>query len=323
MSIIEVKDLTFGYDADTQVLHGITFTVDEPSFICIVGPNGVGKSTLIRCVNNLITPTGGSVKVYDKDVTEYTLKEMAKVVGYVPVATSDFNVMTVLDTVLLGRYAHQKWKTDSDDINLAYKALEAMEIEWLAMRDFNELSAGQHQKVALARGLVQEPMILILDEPTSNLDIRHQMYVLEFLKKLSKKARTTVIMVSHDLNLSAKFADKIMVMAPPGILYSFGTPQETITEEMIRDVYKVDCSIVDDMGSPHVILQSVLFDQDGDSERARFGSLIGWLIGLSGLRHRLYAVLAGGSDGFQLVPCRNGIAPARPLTLTSGRKWGC
>lgn len=134
-----------------------------------------------------------------------------------------------------------------------------MEIDGLAMRNFNELSAGQHQKVSLARGLVQEAQILILDEPTSNLDVRHQMYVSTFLKLLVRKTGMTVLMVSHDLNLSAKFADRIIVMEPPGRVYGIGTPNEVVTKEMLRRVYNVETDIIDDHGSPHVVLQSVIF----------------------------------------------------------------
>lgn len=260
MSIIEVKNLCFGYSSGNQVLHDISFRLDEPGFVCVVGPNGVGKSTLIKCINNLITPTSGTVSVFDKNVKDYSLKELAKVVGYVPVASKDFNVMTVLDTVLIGRYSHQSWRTKPEDIAMAYNALEAMELQDLAMRNFNELSAGQHQKVSIARGLVQQPKILILDEPTANLDIRHQMYVSEFLKKLSKKSGMTILMISHDLNLAAKYADKIIVMEPPGKLYGIGTPRDVMTKEMINQVYHVDCNVVDDKGTPHIILESVIFD---------------------------------------------------------------
>ncbi|MCQ2071442.1 MAG: ABC transporter ATP-binding protein, partial [archaeon] len=185
------------------------------------------------------------------------LKELAHIIGYVPVASNDYNVMTVLDTVMVGRYARQKWKADADDILVAHRALETMEVEDLSMRYFNELSAGQHQKVAIARGLVQEPKILILDEPTSNLDIRHQIYVSAFLSKLSECTGTTVIMISHDLNLAARFADRVIVMERPGRIHSIGTPKEVFTEKMIQDVYNVGCKIVDDDGSPHVILKNV------------------------------------------------------------------
>lgn len=259
MSIIDVQGVSFGYDSDHLVLDDISFTIDEPSFVCIVGPNGVGKSTLIRCMNGLIAPTKGRVTVFDRDVRDYPLKELAKVVSYVPVMSGDFNVMTVLDTVLIGRYAHQRWKTTQEDLDVAYRALEAMEIQDLAMRNFNELSAGQHQKVSLARGLVQESKVLILDEPTSNLDVRHQMYVSAFLKILVRRTGVTVVMVSHDLNLSAKFADRIVVMEPPGRVYGIGSPKEVVTEDMIRRVYHVESEIIDDHGSPHVVLESVMF----------------------------------------------------------------
>lgn len=264
MTTIEVKNLSFCYDSGKEVLHDISFTLDQPEFVCIVGPNGVGKSTLIRCMNGLIKPTSGEVLIDGIDVREYKLKDLAKIVSYVPVTSGDFNVLTVLDTVLIGRYAHQKWKTTPEDIDMAHLALESMELDHLAMRNFNELSAGQHQKVSLARGLVQESKVIMLDEPTSNLDVRHQMYVSAFLKELVRVTGVTVVMISHDLNLSAKFADKMVVMGDPGVIKSIGTPKEVITEEMMAEVYGVSCDVLDDHGTPHVVLQSVLFE-DGEA----------------------------------------------------------
>ena len=252
--LIEVEKLTFGYGERT-ILNDISFRIDSPGFYCIIGPNGVGKSTLIRCITGHIKPDSGSVRISGKDVRGYRLDELAKIVGYVPVMNADFNVMTVLDTVLIGRYARQKWRTTSEDLAVAHGALECMEIGDLAMRYFSELSAGQRQKVSLARGLVQEPEILILDEPTSNLDVRHQMYVSAFLKTLSGKTGMTILMISHDLNLAAKFSDQVLVMEPPGRLYGMGSPSEIVTAEMIGRVYGVPCEIIDDHGSPHVILQ--------------------------------------------------------------------
>jgi iron complex transport system ATP-binding protein len=164
----------------------------------------------------------------------------------------------VLDTVLIGRYSRQKWRTTKADIEIAIKSLKAMEIEDLAYRNFNELSAGQRQKVSISRGLVQEPKILMLDEPTANLDIRHQLYVSAFLRKLSDRSGMTCFTVSHDLNLAAKYATKIIALERPGKIYAIGTPDDVITEKMIHDVYDVECEVVDDHGTPHVVLQGVL-----------------------------------------------------------------
>lgn len=255
--VLKVENLSFQYRNGNHVLHDISFTLDEPGLTCIVGPNGVGKSTLIKCVNGLLKPTSGKVEVMGRDVSEYKLKELAKIVGYVPVLSATYNVMTVLDAVIIGRYARQKWRTTPEDIEIAHSALEAMEIDDLAMRNFNELSAGQHQKVSLARGLVQEPRIMLLDEPTSNLDVRHQLFVSDFLKRLSKKTGINVLMISHDLNLAAKFSDNLLVLEKPGRLYGFGKPSDIISEDMLKRVYNVESEVVEDHGAPHVVLQSV------------------------------------------------------------------
>jgi len=187
-------------------------------------------------------------------------KDLSKLVGYVPVSGNDVFSMPVIDAVLIGRYTQQKWKTTDEDLRVVKKAMKLLGISSLALRGYNELSAGQHQKVAIARGLVQETPILLLDEPTANLDVRYQVYIAELLKGLTKMTGMTVVMISHDLNITAKYADRIILMAPPGTIRQIGTPEEVITKETIRDVYGVDCEIVHDSeGKPHVILSSALW----------------------------------------------------------------
>ncbi len=215
--------MCFGYSADRQVLHDISFSIEGPGLICIIGPNGVGKSTLIRCMNGLVRPTAGKVSIDGKDVREYKPEDLAEFMGYVPVTTQDCFSMPVFDAVMMGRYKKRKWKTDAEDIDACNRTLKMLELSGLAMRGFNELSAGQHQKVAMARGIVREPSILILDEPTSNLDVRHQVYVTELLSELAKQSGMTVVMISHDLNISARYADKVIVMGRPGIIRAIGT----------------------------------------------------------------------------------------------------
>lgn len=258
-SIVDVDSVTFGYSSEEPVISGISFSINRPEFLCIVGPNGVGKSTLVKCITGMLKPTAGEVRIHGRNVGDYSLKELSRYIGYVPVSAGDYNSMTVLDTVMVGRFGKQKWKTSKTDVRKSYKALASMQAEALSMRRTSELSAGQQQKVSLARGIVQEAEVLILDEPTANLDPRHQVYVSSFLKELSVQTQTSVIMISHDLNIAAKYADRLLVLEPPGVMHSIGKPNEIINREMVKDVYHVDCDVVDDLGAPHVILHDVIF----------------------------------------------------------------
>ncbi len=260
---IQIKDVTFSYKGceDSPVLQGVTVDIREPQVVSILGPNGVGKSTLIHCINKILEPTGGCVFLNGVDVSEYSLKEMAKHTGYVPCTSSDTFPLTVVDTVLLGRHPHMKWKTTDEDLEIVYQVLEKLEMQDLAMRYFNELSAGQHQKVMLARGLVQKPEILLLDEPTSNLDIKHQLGITRTLRELSREEGILVIMISHDLNIAARYSDNIILMHE-GKIFAAGSPEDVLTVENIRTVYGVDSRIIDDGGRPYIILEDSLFEDD-------------------------------------------------------------
>lgn len=250
---IKINDLEFAYSS-TPVLHDVVLDLDGAQFISIVGPNGVGKSTLIHCMNKVLKPTGGTVLLNDEDVSEMKLKEVAKIIGYVPYTSTDTFPLTVVDTVLMGRSPHTGWRPKEKDLDIVYGILKMLSIVDLADRPFNELSAGQHQKVMLARGLAQDPQILLLDEPTSNLDIRHQLEVTSILKELSVHRDLLVIMISHDINIASKFSDK-MIMLKDGTIYAAGSPEEVITEENIREVYGVESEILMSDGRPHVVLK--------------------------------------------------------------------
>lgn len=259
---IDIQGVQFAYSS-TPVLKDITVKMDGSKFISILGPNGVGKSTLIHCINKILEPTGGTVLIDDRNVKEITIKEMAKMVGYVPYSANDTFPLTVVDTVLMGRHPHSHRGTLDSDLDIVYETLDMLGILNLAMRSFNELSAGQHQKVMLARGLAQEPNILLLDEPTSNLDVRHQLDVAKMLKKLSRDKNILVIMICHDINIAAKYSDEIILLSG-GTVYDVGTPKEVITEKNLEEVYGVKSVIIDDDGSPHVILKDSISEQKNE-----------------------------------------------------------
>ena len=253
---LKIDDLVFSYSS-VPVLNDVTLDLNGPKFISILGPNGVGKSTLIHCINKILTPVSGTVMIDGQDVGGIKLKDMAKIVGYVPYSSNDTFPLTVVDTVLMGRHPYSTWNSLDHDLDIVYDTLERLGISDLAMRPFNELSAGQHQKVMLARGLVQEPKVLLLDEPTSNLDVRHQLDVVKMLRELSREKNMLVVMICHDINIAAKFSDEIILL-DKGTVYAVGTPDEVITPINLEEVYGVESVVINDLGSPHVILRDAV-----------------------------------------------------------------
>ena len=232
---ININGLEFGYKS-FPILKDLNVKFDRSELASIIGPNGVGKSTLIHCMNKILKPNDNAVLIDDRDVNTIKVKEMAKVMGYVPYTSSNTFPITVIDAVMMGRHPHSKIGSMDDDLKISYDMLERLGISDLAMRQLNELSAGQLQKVILAKGLAQQPKVLLLDEPTANLDIKHQVGVTKLLKQISVENNMTIIMICHDLNIASKYSDRILMMSE-GKIYASGTPEEVLTRENIRKVY--------------------------------------------------------------------------------------
>lgn len=254
---LSVEDLAFGY-GDAPVFKDVSFEIEGPGLVCIIGPNGVGKSTLVKCINGLVKPTVGHVCIDGVDVGSMSVREISDTISYVPVSAEDTFSLPVIDSVLLGGDNRGSRRVSSEELEEAYAVLRMLRIEDLAMRRTSELSAGQKQKVAIARGLVRNPRMLILDEPTANLDIKYQIYVTELLRTIAVRKGILVLMISHDLNISSKYAHCMMVMSEPGVIRAIGPPCDVVSTEMIRDTYSVDCRIVDDESRPHIILRSMI-----------------------------------------------------------------
>ena len=268
MTTLEIKGVDFGYDEEHIVLHDINLDIREPGLYCIIGPNGVGKSTLAKCVSKIVNPLSGEVLINGRNITEMSHREVSEVVGYVPAFSQDVFSLSVVDTIMIGRHNHRRWGSRRKDLEMVYKAMKIMRIRDLADRKFNELSAGQHQKVSIARGLVQETQVLILDEPTANLDVKFQVYVMELLRGIAEKLGIIILTICHDLNVTAKYSHKVIMLERPGKIYAYGSPEEVITAENIEKVYGIKSRVVNEgeFGVPLVILGSPIMNDDIDGQ---------------------------------------------------------
>ena len=232
-----INGLSFSYNSITA-LKDVELELGFDEVLSIVGPNGSGKSTLLKCIDRILKPSQGAVLIDGRDVANIGLGELAKIIGYVPQSSTSTFPFTVFDMVLMGRKPYIRWIVSERDKEIVAEILKFLGISKLAARHFNELSGGEQQKVIVARALAQQPQILLLDEPTSNLDIKHQLEVLGIIKGLTRSRHLSVIMAMHDLNLASRFSDR-MLLLKRGCVFAVGTPESVLTEENLESVYGV------------------------------------------------------------------------------------
>lgn len=249
---LSVRDLSFSY-GNVRVLNDVSFDLDGGSIACLVGPNGAGKSTLIRCIANVLSPKDGTVRINGADAVRMKPAQLAKTTGYVPQSIRNGFPHTVFDEVLVGRRPYIGWKVADADIGIVSDTLAFLGLAHLSERYFDELSGGERQKVTIARALAQEPAMLLLDEPTSNLDIRHQLEVMEMLTKLAEDQSLLVLMAMHDLNLAARYSDVVLMMRG-NTVNAVGHPSEVLVPQAIEATYGVRAQIIDGpLGKPHIV----------------------------------------------------------------------
>jgi iron complex transport system ATP-binding protein len=247
---ITIKGLKFGYNG-SLILDGLDLVVGDSEVLGLVGPNGSGKTTLIKCIDRILKPKG-SILLDGLEIERMKHQEIARKIGYVPQSGSTPLATTVFDTVLMGRRPHIGWRVSDFDLEKVADTLELLHLGDLAMRDFSQLSGGQKQKVLVARALCQEPEVLLLDEPTSNLDMRHQLEVMEMISHLVKEKKISAVMALHDLNLAAMFVDKLAILKG-GKIYRAGCPANLLNAENIREVYGVEVLVMNDLDRPYII----------------------------------------------------------------------
>ena len=243
---LTVEKLTLGY-GDRVVIDELDLLVPPGKATAIVGANACGKSTLLRSMSRLLSPRDGHVLLDGKEVHKTPAKQLARMLGLLPQSPIAPEGITVADLVGRGRHPHQsilsRWSHD-DDLAVA-AALEATETTALADRHVDELSGGQRQRVWIAMALAQQTDLLLLDEPTTFLDVSHQVEVLDLLTDLNRSRGTTMVMVLHDLNLAARYADHLIALADGG-LHAAGVPTDVLTVDTVRAVFGLESLVIDD-----------------------------------------------------------------------------
>jgi iron complex transport system ATP-binding protein len=243
---LSIENATYYYDLEKS--HGfkdINFTLDQPGVMSILGPNGCGKTTLLKCIDGLMKLNSGSISINGKDLRNSSRVEIAKAIGYVPQFHQPSFAFSVLDAVLVGRAPHIGFldTPKKEDVQIAKQSLETMSISYLANTPYTQLSGGERQMVLIARVLAQKPSLLLLDEPTSHLDFGNQIKLLGTLHKLANTG-LPIIMTSHFPDHAFLVSNKVALMKH-GELIDFGAPDEIITESNLEDVYRIKVRIVD------------------------------------------------------------------------------
>lgn len=239
--MLKLADVGFTYKGGLHALRGVDLSFDDGGIVSLVGPNGSGKTTLLRCINGLLH-AGGEILLHGRSLHDMSTREVARVVGYVPQDFTCSFPVTVFDMVLLGRRPYVGWSPSEDDLRAVARTIAGLGLADFTLRDVSQLSGGERQKVLIARALSQEPDVLLLDEPTSNLDIHHQLEVMRHLRTIVSRKGLLALLAIHDLNLASQYSDYVAMMRD-GCIYAQGTPNQVFTRENIQAVYGVDVAI--------------------------------------------------------------------------------
>jgi len=231
--MLSVNELKFMY-RNKNVLREIGFSIERGKVVAVLGPNGVGKTTLLKCLNRILRPKGGTVILEEENLLELGTMDIARRVGYVPQRV-ETGRLTAFDAVLLGRRPHIGWDVTPRDLAIVDAIFTKLKMESLRLAYIDEMSGGELQKVAIARALVQEPKVLLLDEPTSNLDLKNQVDILTTIRDIVRDHNIAAIMTMHDLNQALRFADTF-IFIKDGTVHIHGA-QEIVTPPIIEEVY--------------------------------------------------------------------------------------
>lgn len=244
MTALTTKDLALAYDG-MEVVHGVELRIPPGRITALVGPNGSGKSTLLRGLSRLMRPTRGAAYLDHRAIDRMPTRQVARQVAMLPQRADAPNGLTVAELVSYGRFPYQGWmgSLSVEDESKVAKAMELTGVHGLANRNMGELSGGQRQLAWIAMALAQDTEILLLDEPTTFLDLAHQLEVLEVLNQLHKQEGRTIVMVLHDINQAARYADH-MIALKDGRIAAEGTPQEIVTPEVLGGVFDIEAEIL-------------------------------------------------------------------------------
>lgn len=242
--LFEVKNISFSYDGD-EIFSDISFSIDRGDVLCILGPNGTGKTTLIKCLNGLHDIDSGEILINGKSIKKLSFKEISTHIGYIPQSHVPSFPFKVLDVVVMGRapYLNLTDSPKKEDMEIAMNSLKTLGIDYLKDKEYTNLSGGERQLVFLARILCQKPDILILDEPTSHLDFGNQIKLLEIIDNLSK-AGLSIIMSSHFPDHAFLSSTKVAIMKNKKFI-DFGSPDEVVTESNLKKAYSIDVKLIE------------------------------------------------------------------------------
>ena len=251
--LLKIDDVDFCYGS-AEILKQVSIEAAAGEVLGILGPNGSGKTTMLRCINGILAPKQGRIAIDGDDICEMDRLSLSRRVGFVPQNSSqDMCTPTAFEVVLMGRRPHVVWEFGKKDHDLAWAALEEMGVKDLSARRFDRLSSGQAQRVLMARAIAQEVKVLLLDEPTSNLDVKHQIEVMNAVQAQVRRRGIGACAVIHDLDLAMRFCDKV-VLLQNGKVLAAGSKQDVLTPDNIRTAYGVDSVIQHIHGRERVLI---------------------------------------------------------------------